>query len=258
MEKLSIVTVTYNDAEGLEKTIQSVIQQKNTGANIEHVIIDGKSTDNTHDILDRYKTSLDIIISEPDDGIFDAMNKGLSAITGDSVVFMNAGDIFHPDFNLCRFILDNPIKEKAIFTYTLQQYNKIFYLRPSKKKQVFTASDFGHQGVFVPRRIYENIFYDTRYSIIADTIWMEKIWKTGNVVVSNEISAVFALGGTSTTFSYKNLRRFWVQPLNIKQRILYFIKFIIFHIIGKNNTYILLYSKKYDIIKNFTLLENKV
>jgi glycosyltransferase involved in cell wall biosynthesis len=255
MKKLSIVTVIYNDAVALEKTLISCIEQRNKGASFEHIIIDGASTDMTPSILSKYANFIDICISEKDSGIFDAMNKGLRVATGDSILFLNAGDIFYPKFNLGQFIQNNPLDEKAIFTYTLQQYNEIFFLRPSRKRKIFHPTDFGHQGVFVPQKIYKNIFYDINYSIMADSIWIKEIWDTDICIVSDEISTIFALGGTSSTFSYKNLKRFCIQPANLKLKILFFIKFIIFNIIGQKNTYILLYSKKYDIFNDSSLIE---
>jgi glycosyltransferase involved in cell wall biosynthesis len=249
MESISIITVTYNDVIGLEKTIESVIKQKNNGANIEYIIVDGKSTDNTAAILEKYNTVLDIVVSEPDKGIFDAMNKGLKIATGYSVLFLNAGDIFYSDFNLYHFAQNYPLEENAVVTYTLQQYNEILYLRPSKKKKYFEASDFGHQGVFVPKKIYKNIFYDLRYSIIADALWMEKIWCMGNIIISDKISTVFSLGGISNTYSYNNLKRYFSQPIYINKKIIFIIKFIIFHLVGKKNAYKLLYSRKFDIFK---------
>ena len=88
--KVSIITITYNAEEFLERTIQSVIAQ--TYSNIEYVIIDGKSKDGTLKIIEKYRSHIDILVSEPDKGLYDAMNKGLDYATGDYIVFMNAGD----------------------------------------------------------------------------------------------------------------------------------------------------------------------
>ena len=91
--KFSIITVTYNAAEYLEQTILSVLTQ--SYGNIEYIIVDGASTDDTLDIIQQYKDGISHYISEPDKGIYDAMNKGLALATGDYVWFVNAGDRLH-------------------------------------------------------------------------------------------------------------------------------------------------------------------
>ncbi|MBC8110021.1 MAG: glycosyltransferase [Verrucomicrobia bacterium] len=94
--KLSIITITYNAGKVLEKTIQSVINQSFT--DFEYLIIDGKSTDDTLAIVEKYRSHVSHFISEPDQGIYDAMNKGLQAAKGEYVWFMNAGDeIYEPE-----------------------------------------------------------------------------------------------------------------------------------------------------------------
>ena len=89
---VSVITVTYNAATFIERTIKSVVAQ--TYDNIEYVIIDGKSKDGTLDIVKKYGNQVNTLISEPDKGLYDAMNKSIDTATGDYIVFMNAGDCF--------------------------------------------------------------------------------------------------------------------------------------------------------------------
>jgi glycosyltransferase involved in cell wall biosynthesis len=94
--KISIITVTFNAEEVLERTVQSIVSQ--TFTDYEYLIIDGKSTDKTLQIAEKYRDKIDCLISEPDKGLYDAMNKGLQAAKGEYVWFMNAGDtIFEQD-----------------------------------------------------------------------------------------------------------------------------------------------------------------
>lgn len=96
--KFSIITVTYNAEAVLEDTIQSVIAQ--TYHHIEYIVIDGASKDNTLAILKKYERRITKLVSEPDKGLYDAMNKGIALATGDYLCFLNAGDSFHEDNTL--------------------------------------------------------------------------------------------------------------------------------------------------------------
>jgi len=92
LPKVTVVTVTYNAEQYLEQTIKSVIEQDYS--NIEYIIIDGGSTDRTLEIIKKYEKYLAYWVSEPDDGIFYAMNKGIEVATGDWINFLNAGDTY--------------------------------------------------------------------------------------------------------------------------------------------------------------------
>lgn len=92
MNRITVITVTYNAESTIESTINSVLKQ--TYKDIEYIIVDGKSTDNTIKIIDKYKDNIDFIISEEDGGIYDAMNKGIMHSSGDWIIFVNSGDIF--------------------------------------------------------------------------------------------------------------------------------------------------------------------
>src|ERR1700761_5977921 len=90
---LSVITIVYNNVRDIERTMLSVLDQ--SYQNIEYIIVDGASTDGTLDIIKKYGNRIARLISEKDEGIYDAMNKGLAAATGDYVLFMNSGDEFH-------------------------------------------------------------------------------------------------------------------------------------------------------------------
>ena len=102
--KLSIITINYNNAVGLEKTINSVLNQ--TYKSIEYILIDGNSMDESKLIIDKYKAHIHYWVSEFDSGIYNAMNKGIKAATGEYILFLNSGDI------LCNsHVLDDVIKQ---------------------------------------------------------------------------------------------------------------------------------------------------
>src|SRR5690606_12018670 len=93
--KISIITVVYNNVRDIEYTIRSVISQ--TYPNIEYIVIDGASTDGTLDVINNYRDRINVVISEKDRGIYDAMNKGLATASGDYVLFLNSGDELFDD-----------------------------------------------------------------------------------------------------------------------------------------------------------------
>lgn len=100
--KFSVITVTYNAEKVLEDTVQSVISQ--TYHHVEYIIIDGASKDGTLEIVNRYRDRIHQLVSEPDKGLYDAMNKGIALATGDYLCFLNAGDSFHEDDTLQKMV----------------------------------------------------------------------------------------------------------------------------------------------------------
>ena len=106
----SVITITYNAAATLEETILSVISQ--TYHHVEYIIVDGASTDGTMQIVERYRNKINKMVSEPDKGLYDAMNKGIDLATGDYLVFLNAGDSFHADTTLQQMV--HTIKGKEL------------------------------------------------------------------------------------------------------------------------------------------------
>lgn len=98
----SIITICYNAASDIERTLQSVVAQ--TYRNIEYIVIDGASTDKTLDIISKYSAEVSQMVSEKDGGLYDAMNKGLSLATGEYVCFLNAGDSFFEEKTLEKIV----------------------------------------------------------------------------------------------------------------------------------------------------------
>lgn len=109
--KISIITACYNSEQTIEQTIQSVLGQ--TYENIEYIIIDGASTDRTMEVVEKYRDKIDKIVSEPDEGIYDAFNKGVSKSTGTIVHFLNAGD-YYLDNGVLETILERFKKDSTL------------------------------------------------------------------------------------------------------------------------------------------------
>lgn len=165
--RISVVTVCYNAVNTIEKTILSVINQ--TYDNIEYVIIDGASTDGTINIIKRYENRIAYWISEPDRGIYDAMNKGILKATGDWIHFLNAGDIFHNNEVIKDFIPQ--IQNNVFIAYGDTQYvfsiaSKVHKALPiDRMNQVMPI---GHPATFVKSSYHKKNLFDTSYRSSGD------------------------------------------------------------------------------------------
>lgn len=211
--KISIITVVYNGGAEIEGTIKSVLEQ--TYSNIEYVIIDGASTDATKAIVESYGNVIDRFISEPDNGIYDAMNKGLAKATGDFVWFMNCGDrIFEMD-TVSRIVAKMDTDTDIVFGEVMQVDGKRRYLgtRTERTTQKLPAQlDFYslqkgmvvcHQA-FLPRRAIAPIYLEDNLS--ADIDWVIKcLKKSKKNTPTGMILAQFLIGGISKQQHRKSL-----------------------------------------------------
>lgn len=173
--KVSIITVVFNRADVIRDTIESVLGQ--TYKNIEYIIIDGASTDGTMDVVNEYKNSISKIISEPDHGLYDAINKGIAEATGDVVGLIHSDD-FYTNNQVIQRVVDafNSEKKDTVFADLLyikdDNHNKVLRYFSGKK---FTPKKltFGlmppHPTFFVKKEIYDRYgLYKTDYMIAAD------------------------------------------------------------------------------------------
>lgn len=192
--KITVATVTYNCVNCIEESLLSVVNQ--TYENIEYVIIDGGSTDGTFELLEKYKNEIDVLISEPDKGIYDAMNKALNVATGDFIIFLGADDHF-----LSWRTLDKAIKkmvEKDIVYYGQVFFEGYNLLHKGKfnnyKRAVF---NYCHQCIFYPKIVYKNYQYNLKYKLYADNEYNFRVSEKFNFKYINETIAFFATGGES-------------------------------------------------------------
>ena len=161
---VSVVTVCYNAVNDIESTIQSVINQTLPK---EYIIVDGGSTDGTLNIIDQYKCHLSHLISEPDEGIYDAMKKGLALATGDWILFMNSGDRFVDNHVLESMPLDD--KYIAVYGNAIYKTKKSDSVRKGRKESYIGRNmPIAHQAFFVKTKFAREIGFDTRYKYAAD------------------------------------------------------------------------------------------
>jgi len=205
---ISIVTVVYNDADGLEKTIQSVLSQ--TYKNIEYIVIDGGSSDGTVEVIQKYESHIDYWVSEPDKGIYDAMNKGSERATGDFVNFLNAGDFFFEETTLHKVITKIDERDKVYFGRAKIGNGTSSWLYPNDKYHGHNIEQWlinnlpNHQAMFFPKNFYKNYSYIIEYKVGADSDYKFASEHKNGFVFIDEIVTAFQLGGTSSSFSSLN------------------------------------------------------
>ncbi|MEO6453693.1 MAG: glycosyltransferase family 2 protein [Ginsengibacter sp.] len=170
MDKISVITVTYNASATLENTILSIINQ--SYKNIEYIIIDGGSTDSTLEIIKKYQPKLAYCVSEKDSGIYDAMNKGIKASTGDWIIFLGADDIFYNENVLTKIFAENKnynldCTDFAYGNVIIKSNGKIF--GGSRTYDQLINCNINHQGIFYKKSIFEIIgAFNLKYKILAD------------------------------------------------------------------------------------------
>tara|TARA_B100001057_G_scaffold497906_1_gene603365 strand:- start:4396 stop:5223 length:828 start_codon:yes stop_codon:yes gene_type:complete len=167
---LSVITVVRNCVDVIENTILSVINQ--SYSNIEYIIIDGSSSDGTKDIIKNYDDKIDLFISETDNGIYDAMNKGISNANGKYVNFMNAGDVFFNN-NICQLFADQILKKEFDVYYgdviARNNKNNLEMLVKAKNiNKIYSGMIFCHQSTFIKLSNLKETPFDLKYSIVAD------------------------------------------------------------------------------------------
>ena len=169
-KKISIITINYNDKEGLRDTINSVIDQ--TWQDFEFLVIDGNSTDGGKEVISEFESKIDYWVSEPDKGVYNAMNKGIRAANGDFVIFLNSGDVFHK-FDVLEKVNGTINNDYGIY------YGDVIIKKPSSERHkrypkklsfsYFYTNALCHQTCFIKRSLFETYFYyNEDYKIYAD------------------------------------------------------------------------------------------
>lgn len=215
--KVSIITICFNNSSDIRPTIESVINQ--TYKDIEYIIVDGASKDNTLEIVNEYKSKISKIISEPDNGLYDAINKGIKASTGDIVGLIHAGDRLH----------DNEVISKIVHFYNQNPYVDLSYGNSKivnsedRVKRVNISPEFSlkhvkwgwmpsHQSIYAKRELFEKFgYYRLDLGGSADYEFVIRyFYKYGTKIRIkriNEFIIKFSLGGQSTSNYRKKLRK---------------------------------------------------
>lgn len=203
--KISVVTVCYNAVNDIQKTILSVINQ--TYPNIEYLIIDGGSTDGTMDIVNKYKDKIDVIVSEPDKGIYDAMNKGGKKASGDYVQFLNAGDVLYDNHVFAKLFADGIADDVDVIygdTIYVMTYG-IFYKVPEPIQKFDVTFPIAHPSTFVKRRLFDSLEFDLKFKIAADFKFLKTVFDNQGIFLYKciPVTVFDSISGVSSKSVYK-------------------------------------------------------
>lgn len=207
MSIISVITVCFNSSLTIERTLQSVVTQDYP--EVEHILIDGGSTDGTLDIIERFRTGLACVVSEPDNGIYDAMNKGLARATGDVVCFLNADDYYAFDGVLSMVASRMHEEQLDALMGDVGFFNAS---NPTRQVRRYRSDRFtparlawgwmpAHPALFLSRSVINRVgFFDTSYRIAGDYEFIIRVFYQQQVNF-NHFSKVLVrmqMGGVST------------------------------------------------------------
>lgn len=207
-DKISIVTVVFNGEKYLEKTILSVINQEYD--NIEYIVVDGGSTDNTLKILERYKSNIDVLISERDEGLSDAMNKGAKYATGDWLLYLHADDNFTDAKSISKLVKasknypnSNWVTGYLRFQNSMDEIFKTDLFHSISKFDMIMRNVIRHQSTMVRLKKSIEISFNQEYKHAMDYDYFLRLWKKhGDPVIINEYITDFRLDGTNLSSDY--------------------------------------------------------
>lgn len=209
MLKLSVITVTYNAAHTLERTLRSV--QEQTFPYIEHVIVDGNSRDDTIALIQQYENEKMNWVSEPDKGLYDAMNKAARRATGDYLCFLNAGDTFFATDSVERMMqnMESGPSPDIIYgeTAIVDEKGTFLHMRRLKAPEKLTWRSFQqgmlvcHQAFVVKNKLFEP--YDLSYSFSSDFDWCIRMMKKAEGIQNSHLTLINYLHEGMTTIHRK-------------------------------------------------------
>lgn len=202
--KFTVITVCYNAEMDIGRTIESIIKQ--TYKNYEYIVIDGKSSDKTFSIVKSYIKDFEsqeiryLISSEKDNGIYNAMNKGISKAQGEWIIFMNAGDTFYDNTILSKISeIDKDEKYDVIYGDTIYKEENLYkYVKSKDLDSIIYGLPFCHQSTFTNFRLFSEKLYDEEYKICADLeFYLAAYFQKCRFKYVNMPISIFGLGGFS-------------------------------------------------------------
>jgi glycosyltransferase involved in cell wall biosynthesis len=208
--KISVITVTYNCVDVISATLDSVARQSHT--NIEHVIVDGQSTDGTFDVINKHSSPLISATSERDKGLYDAMNKGLERATGDYCFFLNGGDVFSSDNTLEQMFTDIGDRDAVVFGYVriMTKLGSWFTPYEGPNYQIEEAYLPHHQSIFYPAAYFRAHRFNLQFQTHADILFTAQARKACRAIYRPILVVDSTMGGFATNL-FRHRER--IEPL---------------------------------------------
>lgn len=198
--RLSIITINYNNCDGLKKTIDSIVSQSTK--DFEWIVIDGGSNDGSRELIEKCSSRISYWVSEPDKGIYNAMNKGIDQAHGDYLLFLNSGDWLYDNTSLERCFAHD-------FTADVMYGDCVFYYDNQKVKHRYPStltfeflyrSSLSHCSSFIKREVLAKEHYNEEYKIVSDLeFWVKLAFLGGSFCHLDEYVSVFDTTGISST-----------------------------------------------------------
>ena len=199
--KYSVITINYNNSEGLRHTIESVAGQ--TYKDYEYIIIDGGSTDGSVEVIKKYADRIDYWVSEPDGGIYNAMNKGVAQAHGVYCIFMNSGDRFYEQNVLEKVNTVNPTEDVVVGKVSIDDENHIISPPPLGILTMYHlySGSIPHQGSFIRTNLLRKYPYDEKLKISSDWKFFVQILilNNGSIRYLDEFVARYDTEGLSSS-----------------------------------------------------------
>ena len=198
MVKLSIITINYNNQIGLQKTIESVIEQD--FKNYEYLVIDGASTDGSIEVIDKYQNNIASWISEPDNGVYHAMNKGIRKATGEYLLFLNSGDSFYSSDSLSSLVKEAKGEDLVYGNILVEETNKSWIKSyPATLNFSYMLTDtLPHPATLIKKSLIEGVGYTESFRIVSD-------WEFFIISVCKKGASYKYVNRTISNFNYDGI-----------------------------------------------------
>jgi len=244
---LTVVTVVFNDIEGLVRTRKSL--ERLLDDDVEYWIIDGSTNRTIENYLAQNQHPKISWISEPDKGLYDAMNKGIQKAMGEYLLFMNAGDLLYSEFNLHSIKEKSPSVAPVILGHSIEVFQNDRYLRPGIGREASAFSSPAHQATFYPKHFYTGAQYRLDRPIGGDGEFTSRAISVSGAVFKPIIICEFELGGLSSSYgTMRSIKYRFRDTRSISALFKLVSKILLWHFVPKRIFYKLLAKSKYTYL----------